>query len=95
MTWNYTLSAAVLHISAIISVLVGFWALRRRNSPGVKVLTILMFAVAEWAIASGLEAAVVGIQYKIIWSKLEYLGALSAPTLFSIFACNIVNKTVG
>ena len=86
MTWNYTLYAAVLHISAIISALVGFMALRRRNSPGVKVLTILMFAVAEWAIASGLEAAVVGIQYKIIWSKLEYLGALCAPTLFLIFA---------
>ena len=86
MTWNYTVYAAVLHISAIISALVGFLALRRRNSPGVKALTLLMFAVTEWAFASGLEAAVVGIQNKIFWSKLEYLGALSAPTLFLIFA---------
>ncbi len=86
MTWNYTVYAAVLHISAILSILVGFLAFRRRNSPGVKVLALLMFAVAEWSLASGLEAAVVGIQYKIIWSKLEYLGALSTPTLFLIFA---------
>jgi diguanylate cyclase (GGDEF)-like protein/PAS domain S-box-containing protein len=93
MTWNYTLFAAVLHFSAIISVFVGFTALRRRKSPGVWVLALLMFAVAEWAFASGLEAAVVGIQYKIIFSKMGYLGALSAPTLFLIFALQYSQKT--
>ncbi len=61
MNWNYTVYAAVLHVSAVISVIVGLIALNRRKSPGVGVLPILMFAVAEWALASGLEAAVVGI----------------------------------
>jgi diguanylate cyclase (GGDEF)-like protein/PAS domain S-box-containing protein len=93
MTWHYSFSASILHISAIISILVGFMAFRRRSSPGVRVFTFLMFAAAEWAIASGLEAAVVGIQYKIIWSKLEYLGALSAPTLFLIFALQYSQKS--
>lgn len=92
MTWNYTLYAAILHISAITSVLVGFMVLRRSKSPGVGILAFLMFAVAEWGFASGFEAAVVGIQYKIIWSKLEYLGALSAPTLFLVFTFQYCQK---
>ena len=41
----------------------------------------------------GLEAAAVGIQYKIIWSKIEYLGGLSASTFFLVFALEYTQKT--
>jgi hypothetical protein len=92
MTWNYTVYAAILHISAGVTALVGFMALRRRNSSGAGVIAILMFVLTEWAFTSGLEAAVEGIQYKIFWSKLEYLGVLCAPTLFLIFALQYSQK---
>lgn len=85
MNWTYTVFAAVLHITAIISAFVGIVVLRRRKTPGSTALVILLFAVTEWSFTSGLEAAVVGLPYKIFWSKMEYLGALSAPTLFFIF----------
>jgi diguanylate cyclase (GGDEF)-like protein/PAS domain S-box-containing protein len=68
-------------------------AFRRRNKPGVGTLTLLMFAVAEWAFASGLEAAVVGLQYKVFWSKIEYLGGLSASTLFLVFVLEYLQKS--
>ncbi len=93
MTWTYTLYAGILHATAVISAYVGFMALRRRNNPGVGTLALLMFAVAEWAFTSGLEAAVIGIPYKVFWSKMEYLGAVSAPTLFLIFALAYGKKT--
>ncbi|MBE3066134.1 MAG: diguanylate cyclase [Chloroflexi bacterium] len=92
MTWIYTPYAGILHAAAAISAYVGFMALRRRNTAGVGTLALLMFAVAEWAFASGLEAAAVGIHYKVIWSKIEYLGALSAPTLFLVFALEFGQK---
>jgi diguanylate cyclase (GGDEF)-like protein/PAS domain S-box-containing protein len=92
MTWNYTVYAAILHISAVVTALVGFMALRRRNSSGAGVIAILMFVLTEWAFTSGLEAAVEGIQYKIFWSKLEYLGVLCAPTLFLIFTLQYSQK---
>jgi diguanylate cyclase (GGDEF)-like protein/PAS domain S-box-containing protein len=68
-------------------------ALHHRNTPGGSKLGLLMFAVTEWALASGLEAAVVGIPYKIFWSKLEYLGAVSAPILFLLFVLEYSQKT--
>jgi diguanylate cyclase (GGDEF)-like protein len=92
MTWNYTLYAGILHFTAIISACVGFIALRRRSG-GAGALALLMFAVTEWAFMSGLETAAVGIQNKIFWSKMEYLGALSAPTLFLVFALQYSQKT--
>jgi len=93
VTWNYTLYAGILHFTAIISVYVGFMVLQHRKTPGGSKLALLMFAVTEWALASGLEAAVVGIPYKIFWSKMEYLGAVSAPTLFLLFALEYSQKT--
>jgi diguanylate cyclase (GGDEF)-like protein len=93
MTWNYSLYAAIQHITAVISAFVVFMSFRRRNSPGIGMLALLMVAVGEWAFMSGLEASIVGIQYKLFWSKLESLGALSAPTLFLIFALQYSQKS--
>jgi diguanylate cyclase (GGDEF)-like protein len=85
MNWDYTFFAAVLHVTTIVSVCVALLLSRRRGSHGTDTLILLMCAVAEWAFASGLEAASVGLAQKILWAKLEYLGAVSAPTLFMIF----------
>jgi len=93
MTWNYTPYAGILYATAIISACVGFMALLRRNKPGVGILALLMFAIAEWAFASGLETAVVGLQNKVFWSKIEYLGGLSASTLFLVFVLEYSRKT--
>ncbi len=93
MTWTYTPYAGILHATAVISAFVGFMVLRRRNTSGVRPLAFLMFAIAEWAFSSGLEAAVIGIQYKVFWSKIEYLGAVCAPTLFLVFALEYSQKT--
>ena len=93
MTWTYTPYAGILLATAVISAFVGFMVLRRRDTSGVRPLAFLMFAIAEWAFSSGLEAAVIGIQYKVFWSKIEYLGAVCAPTLFLVFALEYSQKT--
>ncbi len=93
MTWIYTIYAAVLHFTAILSAFVVFLSLRRRNSAGTRILALLMIAVTEWALMSGMEAAAVGIQNKLFWSKLEYIGALSAPVLFLAFVLQYCQKT--
>jgi diguanylate cyclase (GGDEF)-like protein/PAS domain S-box-containing protein len=93
VTWTYTPYVGILLATAVISAYVGFMALGRRNTAGVGTLALLMFAVAEWAFASGLEATAVGIQSKVFWTKIEYLGALSAPTLFLVFALKYSQRT--
>jgi diguanylate cyclase (GGDEF)-like protein/PAS domain S-box-containing protein len=81
----FTPFAAVLHLAALISGSVAFLAFRRRNTPGAGSLTLLMLSVAEWALASSLEAAAIGEANKLFWSKVEYLGAVSTPIIFLIF----------
>jgi diguanylate cyclase (GGDEF)-like protein len=85
MNWDYTPYAAILHITAIISVGIALLLSRRRSAPGTDALILLMCAVAEWSFTAGMEAATVGIAQKILWAKIEYLGAVTAPTLFMIF----------
>lgn len=48
--------------------------------------TLMMLMIAEWSLTAGLEAASTSIGMKIIFSKLEYIGALSAGVLFFKFS---------
>ena len=92
MTWSYSPYAGILHLTTLISIYIACLALSRRNKPGVGTLALLMFAVAEWSFTSGLEAASIGIQAKVFWSKMEYVGAVSAPMLFFVFALEYGQK---
>lgn len=85
MNWDYTPYAAALHITAIVAAGVAVMLARRKRTPGSLALALLMAAVTEWAFASGMEAASVGFSQKILWARLEYLGAVSTPTLFMVF----------
>jgi diguanylate cyclase (GGDEF)-like protein len=85
MNWDYTIYAFVLHVTTIISLGVVILLSRRRNAPGKAYLILLLIAVTEWSFSSGMEAASVGLAQKILWAKLEYLGAVSTPTLFMVF----------
>jgi diguanylate cyclase (GGDEF)-like protein/PAS domain S-box-containing protein len=86
MSWSYTPSAAILHATAVLSILLALMVARRKATAGAKPLILLMSLVAEWALASGLEVAAVGIASKLLWAKLEYLGAATAPLFFLIFS---------
>jgi len=85
MAWIYTPYAAVLHSTALLALFVAVIILFRRRTLGASTFSLLMFTVAEWSLASGFEAASVALEDKIFWSKVEYVGAVLAPTLFLIF----------
>jgi diguanylate cyclase (GGDEF)-like protein/PAS domain S-box-containing protein len=92
MNWIYTPFAAILHLTAIISAFVGYLVFRRRKTPGALAAAVLLFITAEAAFASGMEVAGVGLQNKIIWAKLEYLGVISIPTLFFVFVLGYIRQ---
>ena len=85
MSWIYTPYAGILWAVAAVSAFTTILLLNRRNKPGVNALILLMSLITEWALASGLEAASVGLAQKVFWSKVEYLGPIIVPTLFLIF----------
>lgn len=48
--------------------------------------TLMMLMIAEWSLAGAFESAATSIELKLLFSKLEYIGALSAGILFMKFA---------
>lgn len=79
--------------TALLSATVGSVAWRYRRVPGGLPLAFLMFAVAEWGLGAAIELAAVGIPAKIFWAKVEYLGVVSVPVLFLIFAFEFTRQT--
>lgn len=72
--------------TAIIAAFIAWIAWQRREIPGGKPLALLMIAVAEWSLGAAIELSVVGIPAKVFWSKVEYLGTVSAPVFFLLLA---------
>ena len=86
MVWDLTPAAVILCSTAALSVVVSFLAMTRRPFPGGRVFPVIMLAVAEWSLFSGLEAATVPLALRLLWSKIEYVGLAATPVLFLLFA---------
>src|SRR5512141_3007233 len=86
MTWSYTPHSGILFATALVAGFFAYVISRRLKTAGVWSLILLMSAVAISALASGLEAASVGLAQKLIWAKIEYIGVVTIPTLFFTFA---------
>lgn len=84
MDWIVTPAAGVL-FSALSLVAAGLMC-RRRSAPGGMLLFLLMLAVAEYTLATGLEAASVPLSWKTAWAKLQYLGSALVSTFLLLFA---------
>ncbi len=86
MYWSIPLQAALLFLTAIIAAIMTVILWTRREMPGGRPLTFLMLGVTVWAFAAGVEAAAIATPIKILWSKIEYLGASCVAPFFLLFA---------
>ncbi len=86
MTWMYTPYAGILFSTTLISAFAAYLISRGLKTAGTSSLVLLMSAVSVSALASGLEAASVGLAQKLVWAKVEYVGAATIPTLFFLFS---------
>ena len=82
---TFTPYANLLFATALFSMVAALLIWRRGKVPGSGILVLLMFAIAEWSLTSGFEAAALGLPQKILWAKMEYLGVTFTPTLFLLF----------
>lgn len=73
-------------IAAGISIVTTILVWQRRSVRGGIALFLLFLAVSEWAFGNGLESAAVGRDSKILFSKIVYVGAQSAPVFLLLFA---------
>lgn len=85
-SYTFTPYSFALLIAGLAALLAASFAWRKRPAPGSLILTLLELAVAEWALVIALESAATQLADKILWSKVAYLGTVSTPLLYLLFA---------
>jgi diguanylate cyclase (GGDEF)-like protein len=79
MIWGYL-------FSGLLAGSVSLFAWQHRREDGMRWLAWMLIAVTEWSIGNAMELAIPNIPDKIFWAKIEFLGILSAPTFYLLFA---------
>jgi len=83
----------LLYLATVsISLLIGGYLWRQRDAGGVRDLALLMFAVALWTAADGIERAVVELPAKLTLSKVSHIGIQSVPVLFFLFVMRFTRR---
>ncbi len=88
----FSVYVTALFLNTFLSLFVAGVAFRLRSKPGGLSLAYLMLAIAEWSLALAFEFMSTTLASKIFWSKIEYLGIVSAPVLLFIFALSFTQR---
>ncbi len=72
--------------SSGIGLCLAWYAWRQRSTPGHNYFSLVMVAVAFYAVAVACELASSGIPAKVLWSKIQYLATSNLAALWMLFA---------
>ena len=87
MNWHFNLASFSVVISAIFAVVLAIFSWRRRaTNPWIIYFTLLAIAIAEWSLGYAFELAALKLPAKIIWAKIQYLGIVTTPLAWFLFA---------
>src|SRR5690349_18654086 len=86
MRWPAHPYVLVLLLAAGVASALALVVWRRRDAPGAPALAGLMLAVAAWAVGYVLELSSPDLGVKVFWAKAQYLGILTAPVAWLLFA---------
>ncbi|MHB0878628.1 MAG: histidine kinase N-terminal 7TM domain-containing protein, partial [Anaerolineae bacterium] len=92
MDWHLIVSEAMLAVAAAVMLTLAFLVHRRRTGIGSRQFLLLALTTAEWALASTLEVASPGLEAKITYAKIEYVGIALAPLAWYLFATHYANR---
>lgn len=92
MNFAWTPFAIPYMVSGIValSATVVAWQHRRRH--GAVALCCLMLAAGVWSLGNALEICSVGMEAKILWANVEYIGIATVPVAWLAFSADLVGK---
>jgi signal transduction histidine kinase len=79
----YTL---LLLAAAAVSAALVVYAWRRRGARGAGAVALMMLAVFVWTLGYAFEIGATGLRMKLLWAKVEYLGIVTVPFAWLVFA---------
>ena len=85
MVFELNIPFLIYAISALTVLSVAWRVWKSAPFPGRKIMFLTMLASAEWAFAAGMVNAFTALESKILWAKIEYIGAIGAPILLFLF----------
>jgi PAS domain S-box-containing protein len=78
--------------SAIVSGALALFAWRHRTVRGAAAFAVLMLAVMEWAFSYAPDLSSPELAVKVFWSKVEYLGIVTVPVAWLVFALQYTGR---
>ena len=79
--------------AALVSAAVGGYVWRHRASTRARAFPLLMFSLAWWSFAYGMEVASTAPGVTAFWGIVEYPGIASSPVLWLIFTLGYAGKS--
>ena len=77
-------------ITLIISSIGALVVWKRRHLTGGTSLFLLFLSILEWALFQGISVFVDDIEWKILLSKIEYIGIVSVPVIWASFCLSSI-----
>jgi len=90
--YHFTVYSAFFLVTTLVSFSAAFLSWRRSSVKGAGDLARLMIAAGIWTFWIIFETAATTKTDKILWSKLCYSGAVTAPVLYFIFVLRFTDK---
>ncbi len=83
----YSLIVASMIVAAVISAALSVYCWRRRHAAeGAVSFALLMLAITEWLLADIKCLLSTTLAAKLLWAKIEYIGIVSIPVIWLVFA---------
>lgn len=86
MPWTLSALSVVVLVTAAVAIVVAVAAWRERPDPLALPLTILMVAVAAWAVPHAISFGFTDVDMVSFFTRLQYFGIVVAPTAYLVFS---------
>ncbi len=78
--------ALIVFICAIMIAVIAVYALQQGKTEGAKVFALFMFSMDIYILGYSFELASFDYSLMLFWNKLQYIGIMTFPTLYFLFA---------
>jgi len=86
------LIAIFVFLCGVMSISIAQYAWRHRSTNGAGPFSLFMLALSIYILGYSLELSSLTVQNMLFFSKIQYIGILTAPTLFMIFGIHFTSR---
>lgn len=92
MGWQFTPYAVFLFLASAVVLGLAAFLWRYRSAPGAAPIAVMLVAAGVWDLGAGLELSAAELPAKLVWAKVQYLGIVSIPVAWIVFALGYTGR---